>query len=128
MTFILVTGSRDWHDSELIRSVLQQHVNEEVTLIEGGCKGADCLCAKVANEFGFKVVEMPANWGKHGRAAGPIRNREMVNMLLSHIAKGKPGYMYAFHDNLSTSAGTKDCVEYARSKGITPLLIQHKST
>lgn len=118
---ILITGSRDWSDSDLIRSVLQRHVGN-VTLIHGACRGADLLCESVARELGFKIISMPVQWGKHGRAAGPIRNRAMVDLAL---AKEGDLIMYAFHDNIASSAGTKDCVNYARSKGITPTVVSH---
>lgn len=45
----------------------------------GGATGAD-ECGKLwANNNGIPVVLFPANWKQHGRAAGPIRNREMAS-------------------------------------------------
>jgi hypothetical protein len=118
--FILVTGSRNWTDMDLVRRTLEGHT--DVTLIHGDCEGADKLCARAAQDFGFRVLAMPANWKKYGRAAGPIRNREMVEFFVAN----KGTLMYAFHDNLADSKGTKNCVGYAQSRGIKPIIISHR--
>ena len=33
---------------------------------------------RFAGEYGLKLKVFPADWNKHGRAAGPIRNRDMA--------------------------------------------------
>jgi hypothetical protein len=40
--------------------------------------GVDKLGEQYARLKNLPVVEMPANWNAHGKAAGPIRNREMA--------------------------------------------------
>lgn len=53
----------------------------------------------------------------HGKSAGPIRNRKMID-------EHEPDFVLAFHDDLEgESKGTKDCVAYAKSKGIRTYLI-----
>jgi hypothetical protein len=47
------------------------------------------------------VIAMPADWANHGKAAGPIRNRKMLDL--------KPDLVLAFHADLTNSKGTKDC-------------------
>ena len=47
----------------------------------------------------------------HGKAAGPIRNREMLR-------DGGPEMVAAFHTDLSQSKGTLDMVRIARSAGV----------
>lgn len=50
-------------------------------LIHGGCPtGADKYCATIADNYWQEVEEKVfyANWDKHGKAAGPIRNKEMA--------------------------------------------------
>lgn len=51
------------------------------TLVQGGAKGADRLAAiwTVANEV--NCIRCPAKWKKHGKPAGPIRNREMMDYV-----------------------------------------------
>ena len=51
----------------------------EVTIVAGAAPGADTLAAEWARENGVPVEEHPAKWDEHGRAAGAIRNIEMLN-------------------------------------------------
>lgn len=50
-----------------------------------------------------------ADWDKHGKAAGPIRNQEMLD-------NGKADALVAFWDG--KSPGTKDMIRRAKRKGI----------
>ena len=68
------------------------------------------MCGWMAKQLGFEVREYPAKWDEHGKAAGPIRNRQMFD-------SEKPELVIAFHNDLANSKGTKDMVAYARSKG-----------
>jgi len=53
----------------------------------------------------------PADWDHYGRAAGPIRNRAMVDKFATVRA-----LVAAFP--VGTSAGTMDCVRRAKAAGI----------
>jgi hypothetical protein len=76
---ILVTGSRDWEDHEFIWHVLNELVVTDPVLVSGHCPtGADLTCEGVALDFGWKVEAHPADWNKHGKRAGFVRNAEMV--------------------------------------------------
>src|SRR6185295_7826819 len=91
---ILICGARDW----VLRGPIQRrlsllNVNESHTIIEGGAQGADTVARTVALELGFDVITVWANWEKHGKAAGPIRNRKMLAM--------QPDLVLAFHEDLS---------------------------
>lgn len=107
---ILVCGSRDWNDKEaIIKRLLPFAAYEDVTVIHGAAKGADSLAGDVAKMFGFKVEEYPADWEKHGRAAGPLRNRKMLE-------EGKPNIVLAFP--LKQSIGTRHMVKIASEAGV----------
>lgn len=41
-------------------------------------KGADTLGELWALKEGKRVARFPANWNKYGRAAGPVRNKQMA--------------------------------------------------
>ncbi len=41
-------------------------------------RGVDRLGERYAKEHGIPLKLFPARWDEHGRAAGPIRNREMA--------------------------------------------------
>lgn len=82
---IIVFGSRDYDEyDEVYRQLddaewLLNAVSQ--VIVHGACPtGADALAARIANEGGRWTHEPhPADWAKHGRAAGPIRNQEMVD-------------------------------------------------
>ncbi len=78
---LIISGSRSFNDYDLL-SEMAMKVNDkfdEITeVVCGGAKGADVLGKKWADENGIPVKLMPANWTKHGKSAGPIRNREMA--------------------------------------------------
>lgn len=58
----------------------------------------------------------PADWEKHGKAAGPIRNQQM-------LTEGKPDIVVAFSDNLSNSKGTADMCRRAHKAGLPVYVI-----
>lgn len=88
---VLITGARNFSNRELIRktlnNILEFFVKENpekspssITLISGNCpRGADLMCEEIAEKLGFAVERYPAQWETHGKAAGLIRNQEMVD-------------------------------------------------
>ena len=85
---ILVTGSRDWDQPDVIaRALLDEWLNAErpnlkdVVLVEGACPtGADAMAKVVALRQKMTVEPHPADWNKYGRRAGFARNQEMVSL------------------------------------------------
>jgi len=80
-------------------------------VIHGAQRGADTIAGEIAEAMGFEVIPYPADWHKHGRAAGPIRNQQMLD-------EGKPTEVAAFHNDLAHSKGTGDMVRRARRAGL----------
>lgn len=80
---ILVTGSRDWDDRDLLWQTLSAAA-EDVgnVLVSGACpKGADRMAEEWAEcQPDFTVERHPADWDRHGKRAGFIRNDEMVQL------------------------------------------------
>lgn len=117
MTRILVTGSRHWTDVKAVTDAIVEQVKnatDSAVIVHGHCRtGAD----KIADDVGFllrslhqpvRVERHPADWKSHGRAAGPIRNQEMVDLGADVcLAFPQPG-----------SRGTKDCMTRAEKAGI----------
>ena len=107
---IVVGGSRDFSDHtllcEFLDSVLDGTDASDVTLLSGGCRGADTLAEKYASERGITIERHLPEWDKYGRAAGVHRNCEMVD---------EADAVVAFWDG--TSRGTKSLIEYAKKKG-----------
>jgi len=113
---VLVCGDRNWKDAILIQERLSQLPSGAVVL-HGDCRGADRIAGNVAEFLGLEVEKYPANWDKYGRSAGPIRNRDMLDT--------RPHLVIAFHDDLTKSKGTKDCVTEARNRNIPVEVIGH---
>lgn len=119
---VLVCGDRAWNDPETIRKRLV--LLPAGTLIIHGDQGqvkrrrdgstywigADTQADHVAKALGLKTDPHPADWNKYGLAAGPRRNREMLDL--------KPDLVIAFHRKIEYSKGTKDTVEEAKKRGI----------
>jgi len=107
---VLVCGGREWADPWPILRELRR-LPLESTIIHGDARGADRLGGEIAMGLGFsEVLAVPANWDKHHRAAGPIRNKRMLDMGLDLVL--------AFHENIDASKGTKHMVDIARRAGV----------
>jgi hypothetical protein len=97
------------HGIQNVRSVsrnfIQQRRHESVnSSLRKKCvkrRGADTLAGIIAEQIGLQVEVYPADWNRHGQAAGPIRNQQMLD-------QGRPDIVLAFHANISQSKGTKD--------------------
>ncbi len=120
MMRLLVTGSRDWVDYLLVLrelTLLHRAWGLDV-VIHGKCRGADRLAGRAAKELGIPVLEFPAKWDEHGKAAGPIRNQQMLD-------EGHPDYILALHDHFDESKGTKDMVERGQCAKLPIRLVWH---
>ncbi len=113
---VLICGGRNWADKETIRLwLVQLQTLGYDTVVEGEARGADSIARDEALLLGMEVRPYPANWQKHGRAAGPIRNRQQFD-------SEHPDLVLAFHSDISKSKGTADMVKYARSKGCSVIV------
>lgn len=105
----IVCGGRSYQNKEVVYSTLDYFKKEHglSVLIHGGATGADDLAKQWATKNGIMIVCYPANWTKHGRSAGPIRNQLMLD-------DGKPDAVIAFPGY----RGTKDMIKKAITAGI----------
>ncbi len=103
----IIAGSRDIEDyAEVVKGI--EGAGFLITeVVSGKARGVDSLGERWAIENFKPVKEFPANWEMHGKAAGPIRNREMANYAEALIAifDGK-------------SPGTKNMIELARNNNL----------
>lgn len=77
---IIIAGSRYLDDYWAVDKAIKDSGFLELGVDEivlGGCKGVDKAAEHWAHNNKIDVVIFPANWGKHGKAAGPIRNKKM---------------------------------------------------
>lgn len=114
MQRILVCGCRDWSEDGVVFSaisnyILEQEDDEKFIIVHGACPtGADRVASRFALMFGLSTEAHPADWDAHGKAAGPIRNREM--------AESGVAVCLAFWDG--KSRGTLDMIKLATKAGI----------
>lgn len=110
MKDVIVTGGRDYDDAEKMAIVLGSL--DLGMVIQGGASGADLLAKKYARKCSRYIETFEADWDKHGRAAGPIRNGEMLDAHPNALVIAFPG-----------GKGTENCVEQAIAKGMTILRV-----
>lgn len=80
---VLIYGGRDFvgrdHHLDLLDYVLADWDSGEITVISGCAKGADEFGERWAESWGHPVDRFPADWEQHGKAAGMIRNQQMLD-------------------------------------------------
>ena len=106
---VLVTGGRSYENQAVVVEALDRLHRERgiTTLIHGAAKGADSLADEWAESRGIEVIACPANWRRYRRAAGTIRNKQM---LVEH----KPDLVVAFPG----STGTANMISIAEKAGV----------
>lgn len=116
---IAAGGGRDlsWSHQRVAAELLARSGGRLVHLVlHGGARGADAAIARAAHQLGWSSLVMPAEWRRHGRAAGPIRNRELLEQAIARaVAHTSPGsiasvLVVAFPGG----AGTASLVQQAR--------------
>ena len=99
----IIAGMRDFYDYAFVEPYLDM-LRHEITEVVSGCAtGIDSLGERWAKANGIPIRRFPADWSKHGKAAGPIRNRQMADYADALIA---------FWDR--KSKGTKNMIETAK--------------
>ena len=82
MVSVVIGGYRNFEKYEIFKSFVDSCLVEldlkEITIHSGHCKGVDLMGEQYAKEKGLLLEVYPAEWKKYGKAAGPIRNKQMV--------------------------------------------------
>lgn len=80
MKKLAICGSRDINLSYLTVADLVSKLvtHERVEVVSGGAKGVDASALKFSQEMYLKYTEFPADWKTYGKAAGPIRNKQIA--------------------------------------------------
>lgn len=114
---LIIAGSRDFNDYELLKKEVDKFLFDEVVvnhypdlteeiavveIVSGGARGADKLGEKYANLRGLPLKIFKADWEKHRKSAGYIRNEEMAKYA---------NYCICFWNG---SPGTKHMINLAR--------------
>lgn len=129
MLKVLISGSRnhlnEWGVRDYLESWILDQKENEFSMIHGDCphprpmpkvqvgKSVDLIGADVFKKYG-KVRGFPADWNTHGKAAGMIRNKKMVDL--------GPDIVIAFP--YGASPGTRNCVSIAKKAGIETIVVE----
>lgn len=120
---IIIAGGRYFSDYALLKSSVDEAIENikslltggvEIEIVSGGASGADTLGERYAGEHGYPVKKFPADWNTHGKAAGPIRNREMAAYA---------DILIAFWDG--KSRGTANMISEAEKKNLVVKVINY---
>ena len=83
---IAAGGGRElaWPHQRVAAELLARSGGRLVHLVlHCGARGADAAIGRAAQQLGWSSLVMPAQWQRHGRAAGPIRNRELLEQAIA---------------------------------------------
>ena len=113
---VAVIGSRVFEGLYLTEDYLDGEIRKypDLTIISGGASGVDSIAKQYAVKRGFNYHEINANWSTYGRAAGPIRNKIVVEMA---------DIIYAFWDE--KSKGTWSTIQLAKRLGKTCKIVTY---
>lgn len=113
---VIIAGARaartDWAAALVARAMKESGWADQVTqVVSGHAPGIDAAGERYATYRAIPIKRFPADWASHGKAAGPIRNRQMAdyadclvalpwgkspgtrNMIAAMRALGKPVYV-----------------------------------
>jgi len=85
-----------------------------LTIIAGGAFGADSAAIDWAVVNWVNFEEYPADWDTHGKAAGPIRNQQMLDTGIDKVIAFPGG------------RGTAHMVEIARKAGVEVIEVPYE--
>lgn len=123
---VIIAGGRDFavnpaekEDNTLLYSTMDKLLRNKrrshrIVIICGMAKGADLAGARYAKDRKFHIRYFPAEWDKHGKKAGILRNEEMAK---------NADALVAFWDG--ESRGTANMIETAKRYGLQTRVIRY---
>ena len=115
MSKVVICGSRDFVcptgfgyilDNALTNSYGNLRFDQ---IVSGGARGADTFAKHAAEHRNIPFIEIKADWEKHGKKAGYLRNIEMLELPFVEL-------VIALWDG--KSRGTKHTIDEAIKRGI----------
>ena len=115
---IAIIGSRDFDNYNLVVATMEEFQTTHpptTTIVSGGARGADTLGEKWANNNKIPIKIFLAEWKKHGKAAGLIRNKDIIE---------NSDHVVAFWDG--ESKGTKHSLGLCHKSNTPYSIIKYK--
>lgn len=83
---VMVSGSRTVTDETIIYFCMSAALKDykkydKVYFFHGDARGVDRVAGKIAEEKGFTVIPVPADWDGEGKKAGYLRNNIMLSLV-----------------------------------------------
>lgn len=116
---LIIAGSRDISEEEALERIdsvlgdIPVSPDQIIEVVSGGARGPDHAGEVWARRHKISILIFPADWEKHGKAAGPIRNIEMAKYV------GMDGALLPIWDG--RSRGTQHMMQTAREHGVLVL-------
>lgn len=90
MKYAIVTGDRYAQRGQWRHVIATALADLDVdAVIHGAARGIDSIAAEVARDAELVVTSFPADWNRHGKGAGPIRNTQMLDYLRDKMMLGE---------------------------------------
>lgn len=105
---VAIVGSRNFSDLELVRKYVANlaYHDDRAIIVTGGAQGVDLAAEATALDYSLTVQIIKPDWERYGKAAGPIRNEQIVKVSDEVVV---------FWDG--KSHGTKSMMDLARLAG-----------
>lgn len=109
---VMICGPRDFWSYFRVYCVVLRLTIEfwdegyNLIIVQGEAKGVDTFAKRAAHYLGLGVESFPADWKKYGRAAGNVRNDEMLDT--------RPDIVVA----IGTGRGTQHAIDGAIKRDI----------
>ncbi len=108
---LAIVGGRDFTDRKKFNQIVDEWLEKNGwpdSIISGGATGVDSMAERYAEEKKIPFVKCLPEWNAHGKAAGPMRNTQIVNAATHMIAMPT-----------KNSTGTYDSIRKAEKKKIS---------
>lgn len=74
----IIAGSRTVNNYDIVSRYIDRCPWDITEVVSGTARGVDRMGEKWSEKNGISVARFPADWDKHGKSAGFIRNEEMA--------------------------------------------------
>ncbi len=110
---ICITGERATNKfyNQILTDISNELIiDDKIEFLFGDCTGVDSDALKICKLLNIKYTVYAADWSARGLAAGPIRNKQMIDSL------NQSDEVWAYHSDITKSKGTKNTISLAKKK------------